>query len=169
MKRLTIFLAALVIAAGCGDSDTAPPDDSLAQFRAQLQTSNEVPPITSSEAPATGTAFVDLVLTRDSAGGITSATANFRFDVSGFPGTSTITNAHVHTGAAGVNGGIVINPTFVAGEVPLTNGTGTFQRLNIPVTAANAQAIINNPAGFYFNIHSAAHPAGVMRGQLVRQ
>jgi hypothetical protein len=172
MKRSPILLVALVLMAGCGDSDTAPADEEVVQFTAQLLTSNEVPPITSTEAPATGVGFVDFVLTRDAAGAITTAYANFRFEVSGFPSTSTISNAHVHTGAAGVNGGIVVNPNFVAGEAPLTNGSATFQRLNISgaaFTTATAQAIINNPAGFYFNVHSSAHPAGVMRGQLVRQ
>ena len=33
-------------------------------------------------------------------------------------------------------------------------------------TAATAQSILDNPAGFYFNVHTAANPAGVMRGQL---
>ena len=57
----------------------------------------------------------------------------------------------------------------VAGQVTLTNGTGTFTRINLPITpVANAQAIINNPAGFYFNVHSSLNPNGVIRGQLVR-
>jgi hypothetical protein len=37
------------------------------------------------------------------------------------------------------------------------------------VDAALAQTIINNPAGYYFNIHTAANPGGVARGQLVKQ
>ena len=40
----------------------------------------------------------------------------------------------------------------------MTNGGGTFVRPSSPIDiAANAQAIINNPAGFYFNVHSAAN------------
>ena len=50
----------------------------------------------------------------------------------------------------------------------LTNGVATFVRTGLPVPAANAQAIINNPAGYYFNVHSALHTGGVIRGQLVR-
>jgi filamentous hemagglutinin family protein len=30
------------------------------------------------------------------------------------------------------------------------------------------QAIINNPAGYYFNAHSAINTGGVVRGQLVK-
>src|SRR5262249_10815378 len=32
---------------------------------------------------------------------------------------------------------------------------------------ANAQSIISNPAGFYFNVHSSANTGGAARGQLV--
>ena len=51
----------------------------------------------------------------------------------------------------------------------LINGAVTLSRLNIAISAVNAQAIINNPAGFYFNVHTSANSGGVMRGQLVKQ
>jgi hypothetical protein len=31
------------------------------------------------------------------------------------------------------------------------------------------QSIIDNPANFYFNVHSSLNPGGVARGQLVKQ
>ena len=44
MKRVYILLAALVLATGCSDSDTAPaPDNNRPQFVANLLPSNEVP------------------------------------------------------------------------------------------------------------------------------
>jgi hypothetical protein len=58
-----------------------------------------------------------------------------------------------------------VNP----GEVVLTNGAGTFTRAGLSLPATTAQAIIDNPAGFYFNVHTAANPGGVMRAQLVKQ
>jgi hypothetical protein len=162
-------MAALLLAAGCGDSDTAPDQqDNRPRFTASLLPSNEVPPIASSEASGSGSAVIHLNLTRDSAGAITAATADFQVELSGFPSTTAITIAHIHTGAAGVNGGIVVNTGLAAGQVTLTNGAGSFTRNGIEVTAANAQAILNNPAGYYFNVHSSAHPPGVVRGQLVR-
>jgi hypothetical protein len=38
----------------------------------------------------------------------------------------------------------------------------------VAVTAEIAQAIMNNPAGFYFNVHSAVNGGGVARGKLTR-
>jgi hypothetical protein len=55
----------------------------------------------------------------------------------------------------------------VPGEVVLPNGAGSFTR-NISMTAAVAQSIIDNPAGFYFS-GDDAQSRGVMRGQLVKQ
>ena len=47
-------------------------------------------------------AHIDFNLTKDAAGAITAATVDFRVDLTGFPATSAITAAHIHTGAAGV-------------------------------------------------------------------
>ena len=172
MKRLSVFLAALaVLAAGCSKTDTAPAvvDDTHFQFKATLLPANEVPPITNAESVGSGLATIDFTLTRDSAGAITAGTANFRVDVTGFPATTAITASHIHPGAAGVAGGVLVSANVAAGEVVLTNGAVTYSRLNITLTAANAQAIINNPPGYYFNVHTSANPGGVMRGQLVKQ
>jgi len=173
MKRLSVLLAAIaVLAAGCSkDNPVAPADDNHVQFKATLLPANEAPtPISGPEAVGSGAATIDFTLTRDSAGAITSATANFRVDVTGFPATTAITAAHIHTGAAGVAGAILVSASVAPGEVTLTNGATTFSRLNIAITpVSNAQAIINNPAGFYFNVHTSANPGGVMRGQLVKQ
>jgi hypothetical protein len=176
MKRLSVILAAIaVLAAGCSkdDNPVSPSDDNHVQFKATLLPANEAPtPIVSPdpEASASGTATIDFTLTRDSAGAITAATANFRVDMTGFPASTAITAAHIHTGASGVAGAILVSADVSANQVTLTNGAGTFSRLNIAISpVSNAQAIINNPAGFYFNVHTLAHGGGVMRGQLVKQ
>jgi hypothetical protein len=169
MKPLYVLIAALVLVAGCGDSDTAPADDNRPQFTAALLAANETPvTVTGPESAATGSAVIHLNLTRDAAGAITAATADFQVELSGFPSTTVITAAHIHPGAAGTSGGVLVNTGISQGQVPLTNGVGTFTANGISVTAANAQAIINNPAGYYFNVHSQAYTGGVVRGQLVR-
>ena len=67
---------------------------------------------------------------------------------------------HIHRGAAGANGDVVV-PLDTA--VLLAGGTGTVQ-----VEPALAAEILADPAGFYLNTHSAsfAPPTGVARAQL---
>ena len=89
--------------------------------------------------------------------------------LTGFPATTNIIAAHIHEGPSGVGGPIRVNTGIANGEVTLTNGAGGFQKLSISTDAALAQQIINNPAGFYFNVHSTVHSGGVARGQLVKQ
>jgi hypothetical protein len=176
MKRLPLLIAVVaVFAAGCSkDSPTTPAvDDTHVQFKATLLPANEAPTpiLTGPEAGASGVATIDFNLTKDSSGAITAANANFRVDVTGFPATTSITAAHIHTGASGVAGGVLVSANVAPGEVTLTNGATTFSRLNITagLTPAVAQSIINNPAGFYFKVHTQANVGGVMRGQLVKQ
>ena len=175
MKRLSLILAALaVLATGCSKNDNNPTtpavDPNFVQFKATLLPANEAPnPVTGPEATGSGTATIDFILTKDAAGAITSAVVNFKVDVTGFPATTAISAAHIHPGAAGVAGGVLLNTTLGPGEVLLTNGAGTFSKLNVIATAAQAQQIVNNPPGYYFNVHTAANTGGVMRGQLVKQ
>ena len=67
------------------------------------------------------------------------------------------TGAHIHTGAAGVNGPIIVN------FAPPTSGTITGCT---SVAPSVVQSIAANPAGFYVNVHNAEFPAGAVRGQL---
>jgi hypothetical protein len=56
----------------------------------------------------------------------------------------------------------------VQGNVPLTAGAGTLVKTITNVDVAVAQRLIDNAAGFYFNIHSVANGSGVIRGQLTK-
>lgn len=171
MRRLLgagLAVCMLVFTAACDDSPTEPSE--RITFSATLLPANEVPPVTGAEASGTGTATINLNVNRDSGGAITSATADFQVNMSGFPAGTALTMAHIHRGAVGVNGDIVVNTGLTAGEVTLTTGTGTFTKTGQTVASgALAAEIIGNPAGFYFNVHSALNGGGVARGQLVRQ
>lgn len=78
--------------------------------------------------------------------------------------------AHIHTGAAGVNGGIVVMlqvPDPAAKECITAVPDDTPNTIMV-LTQSELDAIIANPAGFYANVHTAPFPAGAIRGQLAR-
>ena len=98
---------------------------------------------------------------------MTSAVGTAVVTMQGFPAGSQVTLAHIHTGAAGVAGGVLVPFLPPAGTTPVVNGALSFtQTANL--TGDQATSIINNPAGFYFNVHTQINPSGVMRGQLVK-
>jgi CHRD domain len=171
MSRFSILaIAVTLFAAGCSDdtptTPTTTPQNKFV-FAATLAASNEVPAITNAESGANGTATVTMNTVRDSAGAITSATVDVTATFAGFPAGTVATLAHIHTGAAGVAGGVVVPMVPAAGEVTFPNGTGSFVKGGFPVTPVDvANQIINNPAGFYFNVHTALNPGGAVRGQL---
>jgi hypothetical protein len=68
---------------------------------------------------------------------------------------------HIHVGAAGVNGAVVV--PFFGTPLPatLTAIAGT-----VTVDPALARSIRANPGGFYANLHTAEFPGGAVRGQL---
>jgi CHRD domain-containing protein len=73
------------------------------------------------------------------------------------------TAAHIHTGAAGASGPVLVNlmPAFTKGE-------SGFKAENCLPPASAAPQIAENPAGYYVNVHTAEHPNGAMRGQLAK-
>jgi hypothetical protein len=164
-----------VLAVGCGDDDgpTAPSNPNTVTFNATLLPANEVPPVSNAELSGRGTAVITFNLTRNASGAIQSGTIDFRFDLTGFPPGTLIRAAHIHPAAAGANGPVLIDTTLSAATpLGLTNGSGSFEARGVTgsnVDAANLQAIIDNPANFYFNVHSVTNPGGVARGQLARQ
>ncbi len=167
MKRLSVFAIALCFfAAACGGTSTSP-SAVRPTFTAVLSPANEVPAISDSESSGSGNVTVTFDTT-SSGGNITAASATFVANLSGFPPNTPINIAHIHPGAAGVNGTVLVSTGLTAGEVLLQNGSGTFTKGPVTMLPEVAQQIMNNPAGYYFNVHSTAHPGGVARGQLQR-
>lgn len=68
--------------------------------------------------------------------------------------------AHIHVGARGTAGDVVV---ALCGTAPAcTSGmTGT-----LTLTAAQAKAL--KAGGYYVNVHTAANPAGEIRGQIAK-
>jgi hypothetical protein len=167
MKRVSLVVVLAFLAASCGGSSSSPTTSTPVNptFTQQLLPANETPPISNGESVASGNATITFVTTKDASGNVTSAVGTAVVTLQGFPAGSSITAAHIHTGAVGVAGGVLV--PFPPGQVTLTNGAGTFtQTANI--AGSDATNIMNNPAGFYFNVHTTLNPGGVMRGQLIR-
>jgi hypothetical protein len=167
MKRLAIAVSILAVgAAGCGSSTTSPDPTTMKIFTVQLSPANENPPITDGESAGKGTAVITIHTDTN--------TVDFAISMSGFPANTNVILAHIHPGAAGVNGGALIGVTGLAATTPLllTNGSGTFTANAVSAqtssnsAATNIQNILAAPQNFYFNVHTTNNPGGVMRGQL---
>ena len=127
-------------------------------YAAELRPGNEVPPVNSS---AFGSAFVTFDPINNTIAYETHAS-----------GIANATMAHIHRGAAGVNGPVIINfatsPAQIAGG--RTSGAGpitAFQSGNLQPADLTALANPATAIGFYVNVHSTAVPSGEIRGQLV--
>lgn len=77
-------------------------------------------------------------------------TIDWQFTVSDI--TLPLTGAHIHTGASGVAGGVIVN--FSA----QLSGSG--------LADPDLASVLADPAGFYVNLHNADYPAGAIRGQI---
>ena len=169
MNRFTALVIGLsVLMVGCGGSTTEPSEGTSATttFTVPLSPANEVPAITNADAGSSGTATISLIVTTDALGYVTAATANFQINVTGLPPGTTVTDAHIHNGAAGTNASVYVNTGLSSGDVTLVDGTGSATKNGINVPADKAAAILANPAGHYFNVHTTRSPDGAMRGQL---
>jgi hypothetical protein len=115
---------------------------------AVLTASQETPPTTTS-------GFGNATVTFD------STRANITVTITVANLGSPINNFHIHEGAAGVAGPVVVNLIGLGGV--FINGTMT---ITVPIAADVAQRMLQNPANFYVNVHTVAFPGGAVRGQL---
>jgi CHRD domain len=74
-------------------------------------------------------------------------------------GIAPATAAHIHVGAVGVAGPVVVP------LAPPTDGTSSGC---VEVSRELALAILKSPSDYYVNVHNAEYPAGAVRGQLSR-
>lgn len=104
----------------------------------------------SAETDADGSGTATIVLDPD------AGTACWTFSVAGI---DPVTVSHIHTGAAGTNGGVVV-------DLDLDGFDGSSEGCNDAADAATLEAIIDDPAAYYVNVHNEAFPGGAIRGQL---
>jgi hypothetical protein len=125
-----------------------------------------VPPITNADAGSAGTATIALIVARDGSDTIVSASMNVQISMTGLPAGTTVTKAHIHNGLPGANAGVFVDTGLASGELAITNGSGSITKNGINLPSDRAAAILANPAGHYFNVHTALNPDGTIRGQL---
>lgn len=156
-QRMALGLVILALGiAGCGSNSSSSPSSSsssgssaaaatapLRVYRVKLTGHGETPP----GAPnGSGAAVIALHH---------GAVVCWRF--SHLHGFSNATVAHIHTGAKGRSGAVL---------VPLSTGPHLHHRGCVRASAAAIKAIEHDPAGHYVNVHSARYPAGAVRAQL---
>ena len=79
---------------------------------------------------------------------------------------------HVHIGAAGVLGSVIVPFTILAQSGTVATGSIDLSRPitqgNITITGDSLRTLFENGTA-YVNLHTAAFPGGEIRGQIVRQ
>jgi len=111
------------------------------EVKVALSGDQEIPPVTTS---ASGTGTITVGADKSVSGNVT---------ISGM----SVTVAHVHEAAAGKNGPIII---------PLTNASDNVWTVPAGVKLTDAQYESYKAGNLYYNMHSAAHKSGEIRGQI---
>jgi hypothetical protein len=155
----TITLAGVIwgVAALINACSNDPSGPTTTTFVAQLSGANEVPAISGG---ASGTAIFTL----------SGKSLSYAVSVNGLSGTAAA--SHIHMGAAGSNGGILV--PFTA--APVQSGQVASGTIDLTQPVSNGQTSISgdslltllNNGQLYTNVHTAAHPAGEIRGQITR-
>ena len=149
----TIWGVATMIA--CSGDSTGPGATST-NYVAQLNSANEVPGIAGG---ANGIATFTL----------TGKSLSYVVNVSGLSGNAVA--SHIHGGPAGVNGGILV--PFVAAGVQtgqVASGTVDLTRpISYGTSSISGDSLLTllNKGLLYTNVHTALHPGGEIRGQIV--
>ena len=164
--RPALLLVAAFAVSACDDDDTSAPAPE--RFTAQLAGSNEVPPVsTAASGTATFTALGDTAIA-------------YEVTVTGLTGT---TMGHIHAGAAGVNGGVLVwllppDGTAPQAPGPTVNGvlaSGRIRASSIrgiggaaPISLDSLKALLRS-GNAYVNLHTQQFGGGELRGQVVRR
>jgi hypothetical protein len=142
---VAVVASATTVAAQRGDGPLRPAAtvNPEVAYSVALDGDNEVPP---ADPDGMGTAAVT----------VNSSTGQVCVNVT-TTAIEPIQAMHIHEGAAGVNGPVVV-------DFAVTSGTTAAKC--VTVSASQAAAVNAAPTGFYLNVHTATYPDGAIRGQL---
>lgn len=129
------MMGVVLLFAGCADVASAQ------EVKVTLSGSQEIPPVTTS---GTGSGTIGVAADKSVTGSVT---------ITGM----TVSVAHIHEGAAGRNGPIVI---------PLVKTSDGVWAVPPGTRLTDAQYESFKAGNLYFNIHSDAHKSGEIRGQI---
>lgn len=155
ISKRTVLVAAAVFVAGCGGGSSLGGLDVEQSYDIALTSAAEVP--APKATTASGTAQIVVFPT------------SIDFQLSGSSITA-ITMAHIHNGALGVAGPVVVTlflpgaPTAAVNGI-FTNGTLTAATLPSGVTLESLKTLLLS-GNAYVNVHTTANPTGEIRGQI---
>ena len=162
--RVNRFLGLAVAMALLATASVTYADNGTVKLTARLTGAQEVPP---ADVDGSGKAKIE----------VDQAAGEVCFDIK-FDAIATPNRAHIHEQVAGMNGGIVV--TFWELRIPPADpgapaddprnetleATQSLSGCATVTDAALLQRIVDNPAGFYVNLHNARYPGGAIRCQL---
>jgi hypothetical protein len=146
-------------------ADSHMPGMQTRTFEVLASPSKEVPPVVG--AQEMGSSTIQFNVHRGMDGMVDMVIVDFRVNYT-LGAEQTIRAMHIHKGAAGMNGGVVINSNF-GDPATAPAGSGSFFRhtiVNDPMGLEAVMDIMEHPEMYYLNIHTAANPGGHLRGQL---
>jgi hypothetical protein len=151
-RLIAVLFAVAVLAALAAATPAAATGDSATKCSAYavLKPGNEVPPTASKTL---GAAAIH----------INGTTLSFAVTIAN-PQREAFFAGHIHAGAAGVNGPIVVTLFMPQQD---NNRKLIFQAARITIDAEDAEAICGNLAGHYVNYHTRTNQGGALRGQLI--
>lgn len=147
--------AALLAASACGGGSSTGGLDVEQSYLIALNAASEVP----APKPTTATGTAQIV--------VFPGSVEFLLSASSITG---ITAAHIHSGAAGVAGPVVVTlfqPGAPTGSVNGVFASGSITATSLPsgVTLESLKTLLLS-GNAYVNVHTTANPSGEIRGQV---